>query len=199
MAAKHGKAGVPPKSGHIELILGPMFAGKSTEMLRRIRRYTAAKQRCLVVKFRADVRYDKDAMSTHDLQTMKARCLDRLDDLAPEVLDAWDVIGIDEGQFFPDIATFAERAANAGKIVIVAALDGTFERRPFGAILTLVPLAEQVVKLTSVCMRCHGSAAFTRRIDGNDHRLRIIGGADVYTACCRSCWHRAEDEACKRQ
>jgi thymidine kinase len=74
------------------------------------------------------------------------------------------VVAIDEGQFFPDIVEVAEQLANAGIVVIIAALDGTFQRKPFGSILNLVPMAEFVTKLSAVCMDCGQEAAFSQRI-----------------------------------
>lgn len=100
---------------------------------------------------------------------------------------SYDVVGIDEGQFFPDLIPFTEDLANAGKTIVVAALDGTFERTGFGAVLQLVPLAESVIKLSAVCMVCCGDASFTQRISG-DKGLEIIGGADKYRAVCRDCY-----------
>lgn len=99
----------------------------------------------------------------------------------------YSVIGIDEGQFFPDTVTFAETMANQGKIVIVAALDGDYRRAGFGNILQLVPLAESVIKLTAVCMTCFTEASYTKRI-GIEQELEIIGGADKYMAVCRRCY-----------
>jgi len=99
-----------------------------------------------------------------------------------------DVIGIDEGQFFPDVVSFCEQMANMGKVVIVAALDGTFQRKPFGSILELIPMAEDVTKLTAVCVMCQGSAAFTKRL-GEEQEIELIGGEDKYIAVCRSCYH----------
>ena len=97
------------------------------------------------------------------------------------------MIGIDEGQFFPDLVEFTEKVANLGKIVIVAALDATFQRKVFGPVLDLIPLAESVVKLTSVCMLCHQSASFTRRL-GSEQQVELIGGADKYLSVCRKCF-----------
>jgi thymidine kinase len=76
-------------------------------------------------------------------------------------------IGIDEGQFFPDIVEFSEKMANLGKTVMVAALDGTFQRKGFASVLELVPLAEHVVKLTAVCMNCFGEGSYTKRISAD--------------------------------
>jgi thymidine kinase len=111
------------------------------------------------------------------------------------VVQAYDVVGIDEGQFFPDLLHFVELWANLGKIVIVAALDGTFQRKPFGNVLSLVPLAESVTKLNSVCMMCYADAPFTRRLT-SETEVEVIGGADKYIAVCRACFHttpQAED------
>uniref|UniRef100_A0A8C9PPB2 Thymidine kinase n=1 Tax=Spermophilus dauricus TaxID=99837 RepID=A0A8C9PPB2_SPEDA len=90
---------------------------------------------------------------------------------------------------FPDIVEFCESMANAGKTVIVAALDGTFQRKAFGAILNLVPLAESVVKLTAVCMECFREAAYTKRL-GLEKEVEVIGGADKYHSVCRLCYFK---------
>lgn len=94
---------------------------------------------------------------------MKAHPTSILADVTAEALKC-DVIGVDEGQFYPDIVTFCEKMANAGKVVIVAALDGTFQRQAFNDILSLIPLAESVVKLNAVCSVCNKDAAFSKRI-----------------------------------
>ncbi|XP_025783339.1 thymidine kinase, cytosolic [Puma concolor] len=90
---------------------------------------------------------------------------------------------------FPDIVEFSETMANAGKTVIVAALDGTFQRKAFGTILNLVPLAESVVKLTAVCMECFREAAYTKRL-GAEKEVEVIGGADKYHSVCRLCYFK---------
>ena len=87
----------------------------------------------------------------------------------------------------PDVLQYAEAWANAGKIVICAALDGDYLRRPFGKILGLLPLAESITKLTAVCTICGADAAFTKRL-GSETSVELIGGADMYTSCCRTCW-----------
>uniref|UniRef100_A0A8C7X6S5 Thymidine kinase n=1 Tax=Oryzias sinensis TaxID=183150 RepID=A0A8C7X6S5_9TELE len=134
--------------------------------------------------------------------TMEAIPANSLSDVRAAALKAC-VIGIDEGQFFPDTVEFSEEMANLGKTVIVAALDATFQRKPFGNILSLVPLAESVVKLHAVCMQCYREAAYTKRI-GVEKELRcvkwcllqveVIGGADKYQAVCRTCYGGQEDK-----
>ncbi|XP_054391769.2 thymidine kinase, cytosolic isoform X1 [Pongo abelii] len=206
--------------GQIQVILGPMFSGKSTELMRRVRRFQIAQYKCLVIKYAKDTRYSS-SFCTHDRNTMEALPACLLRDVAQEALGV-AVIGIDEGQFFPDIVEFCEAMANAGKTVIVAALDGTFQRKPFGAILNLVPLAESVVKLTAVCMECFREAAYTKRLGTEKEvappafpagrrgggmalppscpgpspvpcpcgQVEVIGGADKYHSVCRLCYFK---------
>jgi len=171
----------------IQVILGPMFSGKTTELLRRIRRFTCANKSCIVLKYSKDTRYSQDCMSTHDKQMWTALPCERLTD-TENTCRGYDVIGIDEGQFFPDLISFSEKMANIGKTVIVAALDGTFQRKPFGSVLELIPLAEMVTKLTAVCMVCYKDASFSRRI-GTETQVEVIGGSDKYIAVCRQCYH----------
>eukprot|EP01113_Clastostelium_recurvatum_P020060 TRINITY_DN2374_c0_g1_i1.p1 TRINITY_DN2374_c0_g1~~TRINITY_DN2374_c0_g1_i1.p1 ORF type:complete len:224 (-),score=61.91 TRINITY_DN2374_c0_g1_i1:86-757(-) len=177
-------------AGQLQVILGPMFSGKSTELLRRIRRFTVANKRCLVIKYKKDTRYSIDSLSTHDQQMSEAKACSRLSE-AMGIVDNYDVIGIDEGQFFPDVVDFSEAMSNKGKTVIVAALDGTFQRKPFvapfGPVLELIPLAEHVTKLTAVCMLCFKDAAFSKRI-GTETEVEVIGGAEKYISVCRPCY-----------
>uniref|UniRef100_A0A2K5CHP0 Thymidine kinase n=1 Tax=Aotus nancymaae TaxID=37293 RepID=A0A2K5CHP0_AOTNA len=162
-----------------------------TELIRRVRRFQIAQYKCLVIKYAKDTRYSS-SFCTHDRNTMEALPACLLRDVAQEALGV-AVIGIDEGQFFPDIVEFCEAMANAGKTVIVAALDGTFQRKAFGTILNLVPLAESVVKLTAVCMECFREAAYTKRL-GTEKEVappvEVIGGADKYHSVCRLCYFK---------
>jgi thymidine kinase len=170
--------------GRIELILGPMFAGKSSEMLRRIRRYKLAKHRVLLLKYAKDTRYSDTAVATHDGVTVEAVSACNFEGVDVE---NFDVIGIDEGQFFPDLGDFVERAASAGKIVVISALDGDFQRKPFQNICDLVPRSEFVIKLSAVCTRCSHDAAFTMRTSA-DTEVEVIGGAELYQPVCRRCY-----------
>ncbi|KAG8129163.1 putative Thymidine kinase protein [Naja naja] len=165
--------GSPQKArGQIQVIFGPMFSGKSTELMRRVRRFQIAQYKCLLIKYAKDTRYCVNGVSTHDRIQMGAVCLK--EDL--QVL-------------FPDVVEFCETMANAGKTVIVAALDGTFQRKAFGNILQLVPLAESVVKLNAVCMECYREASYTKRL-GTEKEVEIIGGADKYHSVCRLCYFK---------
>lgn len=178
--------------GSIELIIGPMFSGKTTELVRRIRRHSLAKRKCIVIKFKQDTRYSVDKLSTHDLSMMDAISVTKLEEALSAVAGA-DVIGIDEGQFYPDLIPFAEGQANAGKIVIISALDGTFERQRFNDVVDLIPMCESVVKLNAVCTICGGVASFTKRIV-KDTSKELIGGADLYQAVCRKCYYEMDQK-----
>ncbi|CAI9538964.1 unnamed protein product [Staurois parvus] len=178
--------GSPSKiRGQIQVIFGPMFSGKSTELMRRVRRFQIAQYKCLVIKYAKDIRYSEEQLATHDRHTMSAVSTCNLADLFTEAMN-YCVIGIDEGQFFPDVVHFCEEMANRGKTVIVAALDGTFQRKHSGDILSLVPLAESVVKLNAVCMECYREASYTKRL-GAEKEVEVIGGADKYHSVCRLC------------
>ncbi|XP_044275824.1 thymidine kinase, cytosolic isoform X1 [Varanus komodoensis] len=187
--------GSPRKArGQIQVIFGPMFSGKSTELMRRVRRFQIAQYRCLLIKYAKDTRYCVNGVSTHDRNTMEALSACCLKDVQQEALSC-AVIGIDEGQFFPDIVEFCETMANAGKTVVVAALDGTFQRKAFGNILQLVPLAESVVKLNAVCMECFHEASYTKRL-GAEKEVEVIGGADKYQSVCRVCYFKKRPQPC---
>lgn len=181
---------VDQRSGNIQIIFGPMFSGKSTELLRRIRRHTVARKKCVVIKHAASVRRDNtEDLSTHDALRWEARVSDDLDEIERDMERNVEVIGIDEAQFFPNIAAFCEKMANRGKEVIVAALDGTFQRKPFNDILSLVPLAESVVKLSAICTECFSPAAFSYRIEHEKStKVELIGGCERYKAMCRTCY-----------
>ncbi|CAH1793964.1 unnamed protein product [Owenia fusiformis] len=163
-----------------------MFSGKTTELIRRMKRFKFANYECMIIKYAHDARYDADAVATHDNQTLEATKATELIPLR-EQCRPYEVIGIDEGQFYPDIVPFCEEMASLGKTVIVAALDGTYQRKQFADILQLVPLAESVIKLNAVCMICYGEAAFTKR-KGAEKEVEVIGGAEKYLAVCRQCF-----------
>jgi thymidine kinase len=176
------------KKGEIQVIYGPMFSGKSTELLRRIRRFRVRDDTCLLLKTK-DTRYleDNDKVVTHDnFNFLEALSCDLLFE-KHEQASNYDVIGIDEGQFFPDIINFCETMANSGKIVIVACLDSDFRREPFGSICHLIAKSEKVTKLNSICYYCKEDAAFSARLT-HETAIKVIGGHDKYRPVCRTCY-----------
>jgi thymidine kinase len=174
--------------GSIVLIVGPMFAGKTTELMRRVKRELFAQRRCCIVKYAKDVRYSELNVATHDNQQLTATAsFSTLSEFGEGWRD-YDVIAIDEGQFFPDVVSFAQTAADAGAKVIISALDGDFQRKPFGKVTELIPLCDNIIKVTAVCMKCQcREAPFTKRIVANQQQ-ELIGGAEMYAAVCRRCY-----------
>ncbi|KAG2245789.1 hypothetical protein Bca4012_091242 [Brassica carinata] len=176
-------------SGAIHVIMGPMFSGKSTSLLRRIKSEINTGRSVAMVKSSKDTRYAKDSMVTHDGIGFPCWALPDLMSF-PEIFghDAYaklDVIGVDEAQFFGDLYEFCCKVADDdGKTVIVAGLDGDYLRRSFGAVLDIIPLADSVTKLTARCEVCGQKAFFTLR-KTRDTRTELIGGADVYMPVCR--------------
>lgn len=179
-------------AGRIELVLGPMFSGKTGEAMRRLERMRVAGKRCQAISNARDIRYGtSDALRTHNGHACPARPALELMPLLPELLvdgaPVFDVMAVDEGQFFDDLVPFCEALANAGVVMIVAALSGTFERKLFPVIADLIPRADVLTHLTAICI-VHGvDAPFTRRIAG-DSSLVQIGGVESYVAACRACW-----------
>jgi len=173
-------------AGSIELILGPMFAGKTTELLRRITRFELAKKTCIVLKYAKDQRYSAESVATHDLQMRKALSCSLLMPQLQECMK-YDVIGIDEGQFFADIVEFSDYLANHGKTVIIAGLDGDYRRIPFGRILELVPKCESLTKISAVCTTTGKDASYSQRIIDSSE-LELIGGAESYRAASRAAY-----------
>ena len=136
-------------------------------------------------RYKADTRYSVESVSTHDRIEHRAESCSELKEV-DHLLDDMDVVAIDEGQFFPDLLSFADRVANSGRIVIIACLDADFLRAPFGDVCNLVPRAELITKLTAVCNRCTADAAFTLRTT-NATQQELIGGAEMYEPVCRPC------------
>ncbi|KAK3433544.1 hypothetical protein EUGRSUZ_D01432 [Eucalyptus grandis] len=177
-----------PSSGEVHVIVGPMFAGKTTSLLRRIELESSSGRSVAVIKSSKDTRYGLDSIVTHD--GVKFPCL-ALKDLSSfketfglNAYDQLDVIGIDEAQFFEDLYDFCREAADCdGKILVVAGLDGDY-LRSFGSVLDIIPLADSVTKLSARCELCGKRAYFTLRKTG-ETQTEVIGGADVYMPVCR--------------
>jgi len=172
----------------IEIILGCMFSGKSTELLRRCNRYKAIGKNILLINHTNDTRTE-NKIKTHNNITQEAVKLNKLSELFSDhskLLNEADVIGIDEAQFFDDLHNFVEKAESYNKIIIISGLDGDSNRKPFGEILMCIPLCDEVVKLTAMDMLCHDGtpAIFTKRIS-EDKQQVCVGSNDKYLAVSR--------------
>ncbi|KAJ1428668.1 Thymidine kinase [Sesbania bispinosa] len=176
-------------SGEVHVIVGPMFAGKTTSLIRRIQSESANGRNVAIIKSNKDTRYGVDSIVTHDGEKLPCLALANLSSFKHKFgVDAYeqlDVIGIDEAQFFEDLYDFCREAADHdGKTVIVAGLDGNYLRRSFGSVLDIIPLADSVTKLTARCEICGKHALFTLR-KTQETQVELIGGVDVYMPVCR--------------
>jgi thymidine kinase len=183
--------------GRIEVIVGPMFSGKSEELIRRLKRARIARQRVACFKPDIDLRYHRTSIASHSSQTHEACTVanvERLREALATQLHEVEVIGIDEAQFFDDsIIPLTMELVHVGKRVLIAGLDTTFNAEPFGPIPALMAIADEVTKLSAVCMVCGAPAIHTQRL-GQSQELVVVGAAGLYEARCRACFRPFQDE-----
>lgn len=175
--------------GYLKLYLGPMFAGKTSAIVQNYRRYTHAKKRVIVINHSLDKRYSKTHLSTHDGIEIPCIFTSSLSLLNLSVEIEYDIILINEGQFFPDLVdTVLNWTENMNKAVYVCGLDGDSNRQPFGEILRLLPYADDYEKLTSICELCGKSAPFTYRNPETSNGETIQIGVNEFKPLCRVCF-----------
>jgi thymidine kinase len=183
--------------GRIEVIAGPMFSGKSEELIRRLKRARIARQRVACYKPDIDLRYHRTAIASHSSHTHEACTVANTEHLKAELLPHLqdiDVIGIDEVQFFDDpIIPLTVELVHLGKRIIMAGLDTTFTAEPFGPVPHLLAIADEVTKLSAVCMICGQPAIHTQRL-GQSQELVVVGAAGLYEARCRTHFRPYADE-----
>jgi thymidine kinase len=186
-----------PTPGRIEVITGPMFSGKSEELIRRLKRARIARQRVACYKPDIDLRYHRTAIASHSFQTHEASTVATVEELKAALfpqLDKVDVIGIDEAQFFDTrLVPLVLELVHLGKRIVIAGLDTTFNAEPFGPIPALMAVADEVSKLSAVCMVCGQPAIHTQRL-GQSQELVVVGAAGVYEARCRAHFRPFADE-----
>ena len=172
--------------GKIELILGPMFSGKSTRLIELMRKYVYKAKKTIMVKYYADQRYsEKSEVVTHDLikyDSINCKLLRNSFD----TLKQYDVIGIDEGQFFADLVEVCEELALMGKIILIAALNGDFRMEPFPVIQRIISKSDKIKLLKAYCFNCHKDAKFSLRIVQSNETV-LIGAGEAYKPACREC------------
>lgn len=191
-----------PTPGVLEVITGPMFSGKSEELIRRLKRARIARQRVTCFKPDIDLRYHRTAIASHSSQTHEAISVanvERLREALYPQLDNIEVVGVDEVQFFDsDIVPLAVELIALGKRVIMAGLDTTFAAEPFGPVPNLMAISDTVTKLSAVCMVCGAAAIHTQRL-GQSQELVVVGAAGLYEARCRAHFHPFMDEHASEQ
>jgi thymidine kinase len=185
--------------GWLELIVGPMFSGKSEELIRRVNRAVIAKQKVQVFKPAIDNRYDAVAVASHNGRSWEATPIEGIADMHRRLEPATQLIAIDEGQFLnDDLVPFALDLTAEGKRVLIAGLDLDFRGEPFGSMPQLLAHAEFIDKLTAIC-GCGRAATRTQRLIGGhpahyDDPIILVGAAESYEPRCRSC-HTVPREA----
>jgi thymidine kinase len=177
--------------GRVEVIAGPMFAGKTEELLRRVRRAAIAGRRVMVFSHALDTRAGADRIASHAGLDAPSRAVGSADEIVSAVDDETEMVAIDEAQFFgPDLVPVAGELAARGVVVVVAGLDVTFTGEPFEPLPTLMARAERIDKLTSICAVCGADAIFHARVaatEAADTTLvtENVGGLETYQARCR--------------
>lgn len=178
----------------LDLIIGPMYSGKSTELFRRLTILAEMGMNVLYINSSLDIRTQKD-YSTHNpmvsnLGKIKTQKISKLEDV--EYIK-FDIIGIDEAQMFPDLEKCVKMVETDSKHVIVSGLSGDFLRRPFSNISELIPKASNITNLYSICELCAQNqkkilkAEFTKRLCKNSELL-LVGGKNEYIPVCRKCY-----------
>lgn len=181
------------KPGWIEVICGPMFAGKTEELIRRVIRMDYAKKKYLIFKPTIDDRYAIDSVVSHNKRKVKAICINNSKDIDKYLNEDIEAIIIDEVQFFDDgIIQKAHELAEAGLRVIVGGLDCDFRGIPFNNVAQLLAMAEKVTKLTAICVCCGEEATKTQRIINGmpakfDDPIILVGEKESYESRCRRC------------
>jgi thymidine kinase len=174
--------------GWIEVIVGPMFSGKSEELIRRLRRAEIGKQRVQIFKPLIDQRYAKNGIVSHSGLEIASELIQNGAEILSRVEPRTEVVGIDEAQFLGDTVVDAcVRLADLGKRVIVSGLDTDFMGRPFEPMPRLLSVSEEITKLLAICMRCGNPAVHTQRIVASEE-LIVVGASGMYEARCRRCF-----------
>ncbi|MBN0919560.1 thymidine kinase [[Mycoplasma] gypis] len=184
------------KKGEIHVIVGPMFSGKSEELLRRVRRLEIAGYNLLLVKSVIDTRFGIDKISSRSGANRKTNTVKNANEIKTLITPNIDAVIIDETQFLGDeVVDVCEWLANKGLMVIISGLDQDFRRKPFDNMARLMALAENVTKLQAICVKCKNDASCSFRTVNSDDTV-LIDNNNIYEARCRIC-HIAGEEAKK--
>ena len=174
--------------GWIEVIVGPMFSGKSEELIRRLRRAEIARQRVQIFKPQIDQRYSTTEIVSHSGLEIRSDNVRTAAEVLQKVEPRTEVVGIDEAQFLgEELIHVCTKLADMGKRVMVSGLDTDFMGRPFEPMPRLLAIAEEITKLLAICVRCGNPAVNTQRLVASED-LIVVGAAGMYEARCRRCF-----------
>ncbi len=181
--------------GYLEVIAGPMFSGKTEELIRQTKRAAIAKKRVQVFKHKVDTRYGKGKkVYSHAGISFDSELVGSVRELSRRIHPKTEIIAIDEAQWFgKELVPLVEKLLKRGKRVIVAGLALTFDREPFVPMPTLMSIADKVTKLSAICAICGEEAVFHKRIvkskiDPHIADPSLVGRTEAYQARCRRCW-----------
>lgn len=178
---------MPGTSGSIEVVCGPMFSGKTEELIRRVKRAQIARQKVQIFKPAIDNRYHETEVVSHSSLSMEATPVNSSVEILQKVFDSTRVVAIDEVQFFDDnISLVVEKLARRGVRVIMAGLDQDFKGLPFGPMASLLAIADSVNKIHAICTVCGAPATKTFRKDSKNSTQVLVGETDLYEARCRA-------------
>jgi thymidine kinase len=173
--------------GHIEVVCGPMFSGKTEELIRRVRRSQIARQKVQIFKPKIDDRYHETNVVSHSAQEVTAIAVSKPIDILRNLYDSTRVVAIDEVQFFDEsIVKIVNKLARRGCRVICAGLDQDYKGEPFGPMPALLAIADSVYKIQAVCTVCGNPASRTYRKSLANSGQVLIGETDLYEARCRA-------------
>jgi len=177
------------KTGKLELIIGPMFSGKSTELIRHIRMMKVINATYIVIKPKIDIRYESNKIVTHNKDSEKCIIVDDLNEVDDIMIINCSHLVIDEGQFIKNLKNKVLYWVEKLNInVIIGGLDGDFQRNPIGEIIDLIPYADKCNKMYALCKMCNDGtyALFSHRILNTNKEQILIGSNDVYIPVCRT-------------
>ena len=176
------------KNGTIRVVLGCMYSGKTTEVIKECKKWLSISRKAVCINYKGDNRYgDDEKLYSHDLNTVECIRASNLSEVNTESILAGDIILINEGQFFNDLIEYCLKwCEEYGKDIIVSGLDGDFKRRSFGKILELIPYSNFITKLHAFCSLCSDGthAHFTWRL--SKEQDQVVIGSDNYIAVCRN-------------
>lgn len=183
----HFKMATVFEGGYLKVILGPMFAGKTTNIINEYNKYTAMEYQCIAINHNIDTRYGEGVVSNHNHIKIPSINSSTLYTIKPKISN-YKVLFINEGQFFADLYEFVMEMLELDKIIFVCGLDGDFQRKKFGSILDIIPLADEVVKVNGICNHCKKrKSLFTHRMVKEGGQI-VVGNDNIYMALCRPCY-----------
>jgi len=173
--------------GKIELIIGPMFSGKSTKLIQEIRKLKIINSSYIIIKSNIDIRYEKNYIVSHNNEKESCIITDDLNTIEDEIIFKSSTIIIDEGQFLKNLKNkVLYWSEKLNKNIIIAGLDGDYKRNPIGEILELIPYCDKCIKISALCKHCNDGTPgiFSFKLTKNNSQI-LVGSTELYVSVCR--------------